>query len=107
MLHQDNAPSHFALSVKALCAKCDITLLDHSTYSPDLASCDFLLFHNIKSDLKGIRFDNVEAVKAKAMEVLNKLTEADFQNCFKQWKILMQCSEDGQADKLSSVISNQ
>ncbi|KAJ8932496.1 hypothetical protein NQ318_005135, partial [Aromia moschata] len=36
--------------------------------------------------LKGRRFESVEAVRAKATEVLNQLTEADFQHCFQQWK---------------------
>ncbi|KAJ8960962.1 hypothetical protein NQ318_020264 [Aromia moschata] len=34
--------------------------------------------------LKGARFESVEAVKAKATEVLNQLTEADFEHCFQQ-----------------------
>ncbi|KAJ8955158.1 hypothetical protein NQ318_009051 [Aromia moschata] len=34
----------------------------------------------------GTRFESVEAVKAKATEVLNQLTEADFQHCFQQWE---------------------
>ncbi|KAJ8950926.1 hypothetical protein NQ318_008364 [Aromia moschata] len=38
----------------------------------------------VKSALKGTRFESVEAVKAKATEVLNQLTEADFQHCFQQ-----------------------
>ncbi|KAJ8942882.1 hypothetical protein NQ318_007660 [Aromia moschata] len=32
--------------------------------------------------LKGTRFETVEAVKAKTTEVLNQLTEADFQHCW-------------------------
>ncbi|KAJ8939797.1 hypothetical protein NQ318_022727 [Aromia moschata] len=36
--------------------------------------------------LKGTRFESVEAVKAKATEVLNQMTEVDFQDCFQQWK---------------------
>ncbi|KAJ8944952.1 hypothetical protein NQ318_013100 [Aromia moschata] len=40
--------------------------------------------------LKGTRFESVEAVKAKATEVLNQLTEADFQHCFQQWKSRME-----------------
>ncbi|KAJ8953548.1 hypothetical protein NQ318_002968 [Aromia moschata] len=40
--------------------------------------------------LKGTRFESMEAVKAEAMEVLNHLTEADFQHCFQQWKSRME-----------------
>jgi len=81
MLHQENAPAHSVLSVNAFFAKYGIAVLDQPPYSPDLASCNFL-FLNVKSELKGTIFDSVEAVeavKAKAMEVLiNKLIEADF-----------------------------
>ncbi|KAJ8958180.1 hypothetical protein NQ318_006120 [Aromia moschata] len=38
----------------------------------------------------GTRFESVKAVKAKATEVLNQLTEADFQHCFQQWKRRME-----------------
>ncbi|KAJ8943039.1 hypothetical protein NQ318_022583 [Aromia moschata] len=40
--------------------------------------------------LKGTRFESVEVVKAKATEVLNQLTDADFQHCFQQWKRRME-----------------
>ncbi|KAJ8939191.1 hypothetical protein NQ318_017088 [Aromia moschata] len=74
-IHQDNTPAHSALSVKAFFfAKYGITLLEHPSYSRYLAP--------VKSALKGTRFESVEAVKAKATEVLNQLTKADFQHCF-------------------------
>ncbi|KAJ8957581.1 hypothetical protein NQ318_020622 [Aromia moschata] len=42
------------------------------------------------------QFESVEAVKAKAMEVLNQLTEADSQHCFQQWKSRMERCRDRQ-----------
>jgi len=42
------------------------------------------------SALKGIRSESVDAVKAKAMELMNKLLEDDLQHCFQQWKIRME-----------------
>ncbi|PNF18780.1 hypothetical protein B7P43_G01661 [Cryptotermes secundus] len=57
-----------------------------------LVPCDCFLFPKIKSALKGNRFESVDAVKAKAMEVMKKLSEKDLQHCFQQWKIrLEQC----------------
>ncbi|KAJ8952665.1 hypothetical protein NQ318_020980 [Aromia moschata] len=44
--------------------------------------------------LKRTRFESVEAVKAKATEVLNQLTEADFQHCFQQCTYPLQ-DQDG------------
>ena len=44
ILHQDNAPSHTALVTCEFLAKNKITTMDHTSYSPDLAPCDFFLF---------------------------------------------------------------
>ncbi|KAJ8945970.1 hypothetical protein NQ318_016798 [Aromia moschata] len=52
------------------------------------------LLDTVKSALKGTRFESVEAVKAKATEVLNQLTEAGFQHCFQQWKSRMERCRD-------------
>jgi len=106
MFHQDNAPAYSALSVKAFFAKYGITVL--AIHRIRLAPFDFFLFSKVKSELKGTRFDNVEAVIAKATEVLNKLTEADFQHCYEQQKINMERCRHRQGeyiegDKLSNV----
>ncbi|KAJ8956328.1 hypothetical protein NQ318_015066 [Aromia moschata] len=45
-----------------------------------------------------ITCESVEAVKAKATEVLNQLTEADFQPC-SQWKSRMERCRDRQGGK--------
>ncbi|KAJ8946105.1 hypothetical protein NQ318_010404 [Aromia moschata] len=63
----------------------------------------------VKSALKGT---SLEAVKAKATEVLNQLTEADFQNCFQQWKRRMERCRDRQGEyiegeKVATVIGNE
>ncbi|KAJ8932062.1 hypothetical protein NQ318_000619 [Aromia moschata] len=50
--------------------------------------------------VKVIRLESVEAVKAKATEVLNQLTEADFQHCFQQWKSRMERCRDGQGEHI-------
>jgi hypothetical protein len=34
--------------------------------------------------------ESVDAVKAKATEVMKKLSEKDLQHCFQQWKIRME-----------------
>jgi histone-lysine N-methyltransferase SETMAR len=80
--HQDNAPAHNALSVEQFLANKNITVLEHSPYSPDLAPCYFCLFAKIKSVFKGTHFVLAELVKAKTVEILNSLTEHDLQNCF-------------------------
>jgi len=68
----------------------------------------FFLFSEIKSALKGTRFESVDAVKAKATELVNKLSEDDLQHWFQQWKICMErCRERGgkyiEGDSISVV----
>ncbi|KAJ8946752.1 hypothetical protein NQ318_002582 [Aromia moschata] len=65
----------------------DITGIDKRMCSPGLLET---------VTLKGTIFENMEAVKAKATEVLNQLTEADFEHCFPQWKRRMERCRDGQ-----------
>jgi len=89
VLHQDNVLAHNALSDKTFLTKHKITVLEHPPCSPDLAPCDFILFPELKSALKGSRFESIGAVKAKATELMNKLSEDDLQHCFQQWKIRM------------------
>ena len=90
VLHQDNMLAHNALSVKMFLTKHKITVSEHPPYSLDLALREFFLFPKIKSALKGTRFESVDAVKAKAMELMNKLSEDYLQYCFQQWKIHME-----------------
>jgi transposase len=86
ILHQENASAHNALSVKQFSVNKNITVLENSPYSPDLARCDFYLFPKVKSVLKGTHFVSVEHVKAKAAEILNSLTEHVLRNCFEHWQ---------------------
>ena len=94
VFHKDNAPAHFALSVKQFLAKYSIPVLKHPPYSPDLAPCDFYLFPKVKSALKVTSFESVKAFQEKAESVLKELTQDDFQRCFKQWKIRMERCRD-------------
>ena len=105
LLHQDNAPAHNALSVKTFLTKYKIAVLEHPPYSPDLAHVT-LLFPKIKSALKGTRFESVDAVKAKATELMNKLSE-DLRHCFLQWKIRMERCRDWRGEYIEGDnISN-
>jgi hypothetical protein len=88
ILHHDMRRHNNVLSVKTFLAKHKIPVLEHPSYSPDLAPCDFSLFPKFKYALN--RFESVDALKAKATEVLKKLSEKDMQQCFQQWKIRME-----------------
>ena len=60
-----------------------------------------------KSALKGFRFDSVDAVKSKATQLLNSITQDDLQHCFQQWKIRMERFRDRGVDYIEGdYISN-
>ncbi|GFG32268.1 hypothetical protein Cfor_09902 [Coptotermes formosanus] len=105
---RQRASTQRRLSVKTFLTKHKITVLEHPPYSPELAPCDIFIFPKIKSVLKGARFESVDAVKAKATELMNKLSEDDLQHCFQQWKMRMErCTDRGgeyiEGDNISTM----
>jgi histone-lysine N-methyltransferase SETMAR len=50
---------------------CDLEILPHPPYSPDLVPFDFYLFPNLKTKLRGRRFGRNEGV----IEAVNELSE--------------------------------
>ena len=81
LLH-DNAPAHRSVLVKNLLARCNITTLEHSPCSPDLATADLYLFLLLKSPLKGGRFCDATAIIKNATVELKRLSQNDFQESF-------------------------
>ena len=54
---------------------------------------------------KGTRFEPVDAVRAKLMELMNKLSEDDLQHCFQQWKICMERYRDRGGERSTSRVT--
>ncbi|XP_067930695.1 protein GVQW3-like [Watersipora subatra] len=77
-LHHDNAPAHTSLMVRQYLAKNEVSVLNHPSYSPDLAPCDFYLFPKIKLTMKGERFDDIPPIQENVTRQLRCLTESDF-----------------------------
>jgi hypothetical protein len=59
-----------------------MVVIPHTTYSPDLAPCDFFLFPKIKLNLKTRRFDTTEEIHAESQRVLDTMIEENFQEAF-------------------------
>nr|CAH7735052.1 unnamed protein product [Callosobruchus chinensis] len=88
MLHED-------LGMRKLCAKMvpkvltveqkELRLSIYPPYSPDLAPSDFHLFPQLKSYLKGNRYDGVEEVQRVTTRVLRDLSSGGFRGCFQSW----------------------
>jgi len=86
ILHRDNAPAHSALLVREFLASNSITVLEHPPYSPDLATCDFVLFPKCKLVLRRRNLGDVTKIKSEMTSLLKGLREPEFQGCFQQWK---------------------
>jgi hypothetical protein len=61
-----------------------MTVIPHPPYLPDLASCDFFLFPQLKIKLKDCHFDTIEVTETESQAVLNTLTEHNSQDAFKK-----------------------
>ena len=63
VFHQDNAPAHKAKMTQDLLRSFKWEILEHPSYSPNLAPCDFYLFPQVKKLLKGYHFKTEAEVR--------------------------------------------
>lgn len=75
--------------------------IPHPLYSPDLAQCDFFLFHNLKT-LLGV--DLKEYYMLRNKKELKKCSTYFFTKLIKQtWHILISSSEKGEIEKVKMI----
>ena len=86
MLHHDNAPAHVSLLIREFLTKHETTVAPQPPYSPDLAPADFFLFPNLKSSLKGRRFQKVEEIEENSIRDLRAIPQNTFQDEFQNCK---------------------
>jgi len=72
-------------SKEEILATKQITVLEHPTYSPDLAPSDFFLFLKIKEILRGRHFDDTDDIRSNTTAALKAIPQNQFQNCFEGW----------------------
>lgn len=65
--------------------KTSITPLPHAPYSTDLLPCNFFLFVQMKRDMKGHRFNDVEEVEIKTRRKLVAIQIEELEQCFQKW----------------------
>ena len=71
----DNASVHNSILVTDYSTKMGIKTVPQPSYSPDLAPCDFFLFPK----LRGCRYETIGEMKEVLTEVIDTLTQEDFQ----------------------------
>ena len=85
LLLQDNAPAHTADRTGLELDVLRFGRVRHPPYSPDLAPLDFSLFPRIKSELRGIRLENLEHLKQEVSRVIASLDTKWFRDAFSAW----------------------
>ena len=75
-----------AHSIQVFLASHGIPVVQQPPYSPDMAPCDFWLFPQLKTVLKGKRFEDVDAIKKNVTSTLNTFPKDSFKKCFQQWQ---------------------
>jgi hypothetical protein len=60
--------------------------MEHPPSSTDLAPNNLWLFPNIKSALKGRRFQDSEDIQKRLLMALISVLQEEFQKCFQGWQ---------------------
>jgi hypothetical protein len=79
-----NAAAHRSVFVKDFLAR-NVTTLQHSTYTPDLAAADLYMFPRLKSALKGQRLCVTTDIIKNATKELKRLSQNGFQEYFQHF----------------------
>jgi hypothetical protein len=85
-LHHNNASPHTAHSIQVFLASHGIPVIQQPPYSPDMAPCDFWLFPQVKTVLKGKRFEDIDTIQKNAICTLHTIPKDSFKKCFLQWQ---------------------
>jgi len=83
MLLHDNAPAHCAICVQFL-AQSGVPVLDHPTYSLDLAPADFFLLPRLKDSMKGTGFADVVTIQERVTAVRRSILTEAFADSFQK-----------------------
>ena len=75
--------------------KHETTVVPQPPYSPDLAPADFFLFPQLKSLLKGRRFQTIEEIEENWTRDLRAIPQNKFQDAFQNWKKREWCIKSG------------
>jgi len=72
--------------IREFLMKHETTVVPQPPYSPDLAPADFFLFPQLKSSLKGRRFQTIEEIEEYWTRDLHAIPQNKFQDAFQNWK---------------------
>ena len=80
LFHQDNTSAYKTLvSIVAVC-ECGFELIDHTHYTPDLASSDYRLFPNMKKHFVGNQYRSNDKIISAVDDIFDQQDKIFFQN---------------------------
>ena len=89
IFHDDNANLHRAWIINEFLLENHIEQYQNPAYSPDLSPGDFFLFLKLKTQLRGIRFNDDNEMVTAFEQAIDSLVKEDLKNCLEDWLIRM------------------
>ena len=80
-----NAPAHKCVLVQDVLKEEKVVQLSHPSYSPDLSTCDFLLFPLLKKTLSGHRYESWSALGSAIYQCLQGIPKKAYFSAFTEW----------------------
>ena len=85
LLHHDNAAAHRAAATQDFLKVERVQQLEHPSYSPDLAPCDFFVFPFVKSKLRRMRFDTPDLAVKAFLAYIEAIPQSEWASMFQKW----------------------
>jgi hypothetical protein len=85
IVHFDNAIPHRSAATENCSQLCQFRHAPQPSDNPDINSCDFFLFDDLTTKLKGEESDTMEELPAKVEELLGQLTPETMQRAYEHW----------------------
>ena len=84
-LHLDNSMVHNSRACSQKIEQIGFKRAPHPPYSPDIAPSDYYLFGYLKGQLKGLKFNDLDELKEKVIEILTKISRDVKKRVFDHW----------------------
>ncbi len=79
-LYMDNAPTHGSKDTQLHLLMTGQRVIEHPPLSPDLSPCDFWLFSQIKSPLRGTQFQSLDALERAVTAEIGNIPAGDYRH---------------------------
>jgi hypothetical protein len=85
IVHSDNATPHQAVASQSCFQRARFRHAPQSPCTPDIRPCDFFLFGDLKTKLKGQEFETMEDLQGWVDELRTKVTPDLMQRVYEHW----------------------